>query len=304
MSTDDNQGASETRFAKTPSGISLAVPSTINTKLNSNLTITVQAMNLTGYVKTWTAVGLPSGLRISKNSTALIITGTAKSAGTFFVDVTAVDTDKGFATTRFVLNVAAEVTPLVTIRSVTMQPSSFTSSVISWIASGISNFEVIYDGKSVCKSNSNSCVVKDLLGPLSKIQVVTRDNLGAINYSVPAIYVSPVKPIEVGSAKFALNSANLVSKEQKALQKLAATLQVKGFTQIVVSGYTDNTGSKSANAKISKDRATNTYSYLSKFLASKPLSVQLSGKASTAPIASNATEAGRAQNRRAVVSIS
>lgn len=304
MTTADQQSASEMRSIKTPSGITLTVPAAVSAPLNSNLTVTVQAENITGYVKTWTAVGLPTGLRISKNSASLVITGVAKSVGTFFVDVTATDSDKGFATTRFVLTVAGAVAPAVIIKSATMQPVTIATSTVAWIASAAGTFEVMYDGKSVCKTSTTSCLIKDLLGPLSKIQVVIRDGAGAVNFSIAAKYVSPVKPIEVGSAKFALNSANLIPAQKKAIEKLAATLQAKGFTQLVVSGYADSTGTKALNAKISTDRAKNTYKYLSTFVSTKPLTVVLSGKASTNPIASNKTAAGRAANRRAVVSIS
>ena len=80
-------------------------------------------------------------------------------------------------------------------------------------------------------------------------------------------------------------------------------MEAKGFTQLTVYGYSDQTGSKATNDKISLARATSIYSYLKVLLAEKQLTVTLIGKGFKDPVASNATAKGRAANRRAVVSI-
>lgn len=303
MVTDDQQATSLVRRIKTPSGITLVAPAIIDISVNSNLLFTVFAQRVTDSVKSWTVEGLPLGVSVTKGGVTLKVSGAVTLAGSFFIDISATDGDYGVATTRIVVNVSSP-TPSVTIISAAMQPIGLSKSTVSWIASARGTVEVIYNGKSFCKSKENSCIVNDLLGPLSKVQVVVRDASGAISSSKAANYISPNKPIEVGSARFALNSSILTADQKKAVEKLTAMLQARGFTQIIVSGYTDSTGSSALNKKLSTARAKNTFDYLKRFLTLRPLVVTLSGKASTNPIASNATLAGRAANRRAVVSIS
>ncbi|MBO5911818.1 MAG: OmpA family protein, partial [Elusimicrobiaceae bacterium] len=71
---------------------------------------------------------------------------------------------------------------------------------------------------------------------------------------------------------------------------------------IVVQGFTDSTGSEAYNQKLSAQRAQAVYNYL---LANglKTLSITYIGYGESNPIASNDTEAGRAQNRRVVLAI-
>ena len=67
--------------------------------------------------------------------------------------------------------------------------------------------------------------------------------------------------------------------------------------------YSDQTGTKATNDMLSLARATAIYDYLKALLANKALVVTLIGKGFKDPVASNATAAGRAANRRAVVSV-
>jgi outer membrane protein OmpA-like peptidoglycan-associated protein len=78
-------------------------------------------------------------------------------------------------------------------------------------------------------------------------------------------------------------------------------MESKGFTQLSVYGYSDKTGSKALNDKLSLARANAVYRYLKILLADKILSVRLIGKGFSDPVASNLTPQGREANRRAVV---
>jgi OOP family OmpA-OmpF porin len=67
-------------------------------------------------------------------------------------------------------------------------------------------------------------------------------------------------------------------------------------------GHTDNTGSRKINDRLSLSRAKKVQTYLVK----KGLAINrttLVGLADTQPIASDATKVGRAQNRRADLTI-
>ena len=74
-----------------------------------------------------------------------------------------------------------------------------------------------------------------------------------------------------------------------------------GTTSVTLTGYTDNTGSAKVNATLSHQRALEVKILLKKFLISlKDGAVKITVVAggSSNPVASNATAAGRALNRR------
>jgi outer membrane protein OmpA-like peptidoglycan-associated protein len=73
-------------------------------------------------------------------------------------------------------------------------------------------------------------------------------------------------------------------------------------TSLTITGHTDNTGTRKINDKLSLLRAKKVQAYLiKKGLAANRTT--LIGLADTQPIASNATKKGRAQNRRADLTI-
>jgi len=73
-------------------------------------------------------------------------------------------------------------------------------------------------------------------------------------------------------------------------------------TDLVIEGHTDNTGKKKNNQKLSEDRAQSVIAYLtSAGVASRRMTGR--GYADDRPVADNATEAGRKQNRRVEVQI-
>ncbi len=101
---------------------------------------------------------------------------------------------------------------------------------------------------------------------------------------------------------FDVNSAVLSTEAMNTLTDLNRVLKKYPKNRIVVQGFTDSTGSAEYNAKLSEQRAQAVYNYL---LAGglKTLSISYVGYGKANPIASNDTEAGRAQNRRVVLAI-
>jgi outer membrane protein OmpA-like peptidoglycan-associated protein len=86
------------------------------------------------------------------------------------------------------------------------------------------------------------------------------------------------------------------------LDNVARTLNVYNQTVIEVAGHTDSVGSDAYNQKLSVDRANSVAAYLS----GRGVGMQrmiVTGAGETRPIASNDTEAGRAQNRRVEITI-
>lgn len=116
--------------------------------------------------------------------------------------------------------------------------------------------------------------------------------------------VSPAAPVTVmlpASQLFTTNSATLLAPSD-ALQALARRLRTSATgTTVEITGYTDNTGSRSYNQKLSVSRAKSIQRYLVPFNGS--LHYIARGRGESAPVASNRTPAGREQNRRVVVII-
>ena len=101
---------------------------------------------------------------------------------------------------------------------------------------------------------------------------------------------------------FATGKSDLNASSKAALLKFAASLKDTPETDVTIYGHTDNKGSHEVNAKLSNDRAA----AVSNFLAVNGIQGQritTQGKAFDEPVADNATEAGRAQNRRVEVYI-
>ena len=96
---------------------------------------------------------------------------------------------------------------------------------------------------------------------------------------------------------FKLNSSTLNAVSKTALSQFAASLKNTPETDITIWGHTDNTGTLAVNERISAQRAE----AVADFLVQNGISrsrMTTAGKAYHEPVASNDTEAGRAQNRR------
>ncbi|MGO3305475.1 MAG: OmpA family protein [Sphingobacterium sp.] len=96
---------------------------------------------------------------------------------------------------------------------------------------------------------------------------------------------------------FDFNSSTLKSAAKENIANLVATLNKEPGTEILVIGHTDNVGTLNANQKVSESRAA----AVKAFAVSEGLTngrIKTQGKNFSEPIASNDTDAGRAENRR------
>jgi len=111
-----------------------------------------------------------------------------------------------------------------------------------------------------------------------------------------------VQLIMPGSITFDTNKSNIKPNFYGTLNKVAQTLAEDNKSAILVTGYTDNTGNDSINIPLSQARAQSVKNYLaSQGVSSNRIDAQ--GLGSSNPIASNATAAGKEQNRRVEISI-
>jgi len=101
---------------------------------------------------------------------------------------------------------------------------------------------------------------------------------------------------------FRTASADLNAQFYKVLDGVALVAKKYDKTILEVAGHTDNVGGNEYNKQLSQRRATSVAQYLeSKGVAEARIMTAAGGE--DHPIASNATEAGRAQNRRVEVTI-
>ncbi|CCX46671.1 MAG: OmpA family protein [Muribaculaceae bacterium] len=105
-----------------------------------------------------------------------------------------------------------------------------------------------------------------------------------------------------GGILFPFNSTALSSGAKTDLSQFAASLNSNPQTNVQIFGYTDNVGSMQANQKVATGRADAVERYLENSgVAASRLTAQ--GIPMADYVASNDTEAGRAQNRRVEVYI-
>ena len=104
-----------------------------------------------------------------------------------------------------------------------------------------------------------------------------------------------------GSITFDTNKSNIKPNFYSTLNKVVQTLKEDNKSVILVTGYTDNTGTDAINIPLSQNRAASVASYLKGQGVQSRIDTQ--GYGSQNPIADNSTAAGREQNRRVEISI-
>ena len=104
--------------------------------------------------------------------------------------------------------------------------------------------------------------------------------------------------IKIPAVFFETDKSFLKPVFKRLLDSVILKLNKKNVVNIAIEGHTDSRGTLQINTTLSSERALAVKTY---FLSKMPLPKEIiftSGKASTLPIADNATEEGRAKNRR------
>lgn len=116
-------------------------------------------------------------------------------------------------------------------------------------------------------------------------------DVAAADSLIAAALIQPI-PFRTGSAELGDGAAAI-------LDQVAAALTQYASVKVAVEGHTDNTGNAAANQTLSQQRAESAMKYLvDKGIAAARMTAI--GYGQTRPIGDNATEAGRAMNRRVV----
>jgi outer membrane protein OmpA-like peptidoglycan-associated protein len=104
--------------------------------------------------------------------------------------------------------------------------------------------------------------------------------------------------LEVPSdVSFAVNRADIQPNFRPVLDRFSQTLNQNPAATVRVIGHTDSTGTDAINDPLSINRAASVRDYLAARGVS-PQRVQIDGRGAREPVTSNATDLGRAQNRR------
>lgn len=130
-------------------------------------------------------------------------------------------------------------------------------------------------------------LIKEKLGMATKgtaVQVSEQRD-GSLKVNVP------------GSVSFASGSATITPGLYPTMDRIATTLNEYPATKISVVGYTDSVGSMESNTELSLRRADAVVNYLSQRGVQRSR-MRVDGRGELNPIADNATEAGRSENRR------
>ncbi|MFU6377006.1 OmpA family protein [Metapseudomonas otitidis] len=105
-----------------------------------------------------------------------------------------------------------------------------------------------------------------------------------------------------GNITFATNSADIASNFYGPLSNLASSFKQYNQNNIEIVGHTDSTGSHQYNVNLSQLRAQSVANYLVA-QGVEPGRLSSRGMGPDQPVASNATEAGRSQNRRVEIKL-
>jgi outer membrane protein OmpA-like peptidoglycan-associated protein len=101
---------------------------------------------------------------------------------------------------------------------------------------------------------------------------------------------------------FPYDSDQLVTGAREPMQRFAASLAKYPGTRTLIVGHTDSRGNADYNADLSERRAQSAAAVLAAG-GIAPARIGTAGRGESEPIATNATDAGRQQNRRVEVAI-
>jgi OOP family OmpA-OmpF porin len=144
-----------------------------------------------------------------------------------------------------------------------------------------------------------------MAGPLTLTFILGLAGIG-LGGTKPSKTAATAKAINTSyhlQIEFPSGSAKLDPKYAADIGNVAHILEVYPYANCEIRGYTDNLGSANANLRISQARAESVRQFMITHYGIVPDRVTARGYGPADPVASNATESGRRQNRRIVAAI-
>ncbi len=130
---------------------------------------------------------------------------------------------------------------------------------------------------------------------------IERGVAGLANVSVAATAAGVTISIE--DIKFEPDSARLKDSELPKVARIAQILKTYPDRDILVTGFTAAAGYAPGRQKLSEERAKAVAGRLAALGARAPERIRATGRGDETPVADNATEAGRARNRRVEITL-
>jgi OOP family OmpA-OmpF porin len=168
-----------------------------------------------------------------------------------------------------------------------------------FVSQGISSKFI--DTKGALKESMIADENKVFFGPIDyQLYTISGDNIGgneALKAACEALKVNPlVLYFNTGEAQI-----NLTTAQREKIANISRCVDKLGVKALIV-GYTDNTGNADNNVTLGQQRADFAKNYLIQngILGAY---IEATSKGSNDPIADNASEEGRAKNRRTVITI-
>jgi outer membrane protein OmpA-like peptidoglycan-associated protein len=248
---------------------------TISAPTNSNNTITgpVQINGISEnsriFVDPLQIPKLPGFSNIKVNQNSIEVIPTQKFSGNMTVPVTV--SENGATVT---LNISVVVNPKPVVEAQTSPTSNKSTGVVWEPSPNAVSYKVQLKGQPLCTSNGNSCTIPKLLGPNSKLEVISLGNDGTVSTQVIPAYV-PSKPIPVLDVKFSLGSSAISKAEIRKLNEFVNLMKEQGFTKVSIDAFTDGVGGTKGAKTLAQARASQVAKFLDQYLT---VAVTTSGK--------------------------
>jgi uncharacterized repeat protein (TIGR02543 family) len=286
LSTSSPSGS--TLIADPKSGVVVNTKSeNINSSQSANIRVAARNISLSNDV----IEAFKSRVRITATTTGISVTPVSGFTGVLVVPFAAtVDGVETVVLNKIVVNPA----PPVAQR---FAPTSINQSSIAWApsTSQTTGYLVKINGKEICQTTATTCPVAQLIGPKSVVTIAALGNDKTISTPVVIPYVA-TRPIPALKVNFALGSSILSTAQKNEIRNVARVIDTQGFTRLVVSGFTDSSGSAGLNRKLSEARAMSVAAFMRTLLPK--IAIKASAFGPNRPVASNVSKSGQAQNRR------
>jgi uncharacterized repeat protein (TIGR02543 family) len=288
LSLTSSEASAPSLIPDPKSGVSLNTSAaTINSSQSASVRIPARNLSLSSS----TLAELKSQVSIRVTTTGIAVSPVGGFTGVVLVPVTA--TVNGVETVVLNKVVINPVAP----KAENFAPTEINKSSISWAPSTSQTvgYRVTLNGKEICQTTATTCPVASLIGPKSVVTITALGNDQTVSMPVLIPYLA-TRPIPALKVNFAVGSSVLSREQKNEIRSVARVIDTQGFTRLVVSGFTDSSGSASLNKKLSEDRAKSVAAFMRTLLPD--IAVKASAFGPKKPLASNDSDSGKAQNRR------
>ncbi len=167
---------------------------------------------------------------------------------------------------------------------------ALTGGLICYAQDGDEDADGVFDRRDTCPNTPRNTPVNPNGCPLPQYPVAAQE-------PAPVAQDEVIVLSDLGNVLFAFDSAELTAQAKDLLADVSNRLTSANLIGVKVAGHTDNVGSETYNQGLSERRAQSVADFLvSQGVPANKLTTVGFGESQA--VADNATEAGRAQNRR------